>query len=202
MSRDPGLELTRDVPSRFIPYSPNARYIAMVRDPKDTIVSGYHFVRSLVPGPLMPSVKSWVELHMSGSPPHGFWAEHVASYWRVRDEPNVLFLTYEQLSMDPCAVMQRIARFMKVDLSPQQLGAVTRSSSLGEIASARGQFGSGGGASGGEVDWMSHEGVTGRSGEWLEARFRQRIDEHFRAELRRLGCDFPYDAMFSPIQWP
>jgi hypothetical protein len=34
----------------------------------------------------------------------------------------VLFLTYEDLSADPAAVIEKIARFMNVDLDPGQPG--------------------------------------------------------------------------------
>ena len=44
-----------------MPYTDDARYIAVVRDPKDVCVSGYHFLRSMLWGPLAPSVERWVD---------------------------------------------------------------------------------------------------------------------------------------------
>jgi Sulfotransferase domain len=185
-----------------VPYSSESRYIAMVRDPKDVIVSGYHFIRSLVLGPLMPSVRNWVDLNLSGGLPQGSWAEHLASYWRVRDKPNVLFLTYEQLSADPTAVIRQIAAFMKVDLSPQQLDAIVRASSFSEMCRLRKRFEPGRIVPWGKTDSMLRKGKAGSSGELLSAQLRNRIDDHNRAELRRLGCDFPYDSAFCAAQRP
>ena len=183
-----------------VPYSSESRYLVMVRDPKDVIVSGYHFVRSLVLGPLMPSVRNWVELSLSGDLPQGSWAEHVASYWRVRNKPNVLFLTYEQLSADPTGVIARIARFMNVELSAQQLDAVVRASSFTEMQRLRDRFDPGRIVPWGASHSMLRQGKSGRSAQLLSPQLRKRIDEHFRAELTSLGCDFPYDSAFAATQ--
>ena len=53
--------LTRE----HVPFAPEARYIAVTRDPKDCTVSGYHFLRSLALGPLMPTVDHWMALSVS-----------------------------------------------------------------------------------------------------------------------------------------
>jgi hypothetical protein len=47
-----------------IPYSLDARYILVIRDPKDVLVSSYFFARDLVFGPMMPTVKSWHGAHL------------------------------------------------------------------------------------------------------------------------------------------
>src|SRR5262245_61968991 len=66
----------------LIPYSPAARYIAVVRDPKDVFVSSYFFVRDGVYGAAMPRVDTWYRLFLSG---HffmsGSWAASAAGYW-------------------------------------------------------------------------------------------------------------------------
>jgi Sulfotransferase domain len=184
----------------LVPYSPHARYLVMVRDPKDVIVSGYHFIRSLLLGPLMPSVRHWVELNLSGSSPSGSWARHVASYWRVRNEPNVLFLTYEDLSADPAGVIRQIARFMNVDLDAAQLEAVTRAASFAEMRRVRDRFDPGRVVPWGKDCSMLRNGKAGEAGALLSPELLQLIDDHSRAELRRLRCDFPYDLAYLKRQ--
>ena len=185
---------------RLVPYSREARYLVMVRDPKDVIVSGYHFVRSLLLGPLMPSVRHWVELNLAGNLPSGSWASHLASYWRVRNEPNVLFLTYEDLSAHPAGVIGQIARFMNVDLDAGQLEAVTRAASFGEMRRLKEKFDPGRVVPWGKACSMLRNGRCGDAGELLGPELRQLIDEHSRTELRRLGCDFPYDLAYVKRQ--
>jgi Sulfotransferase domain len=185
------------LPQHLVPYSAEARYIAMVRDPKDVVVSGYHFARSMGYGPLMPSVRHWVELNISGNLPWGSWAEHLAGFWRLRHEPNVLFLTYEQLNADLGAGIRQIARFMGVDLSPAQFEAVRQSSTFEGMQRSRGKFDTGRLLPWAKEHSMLRSGRVGRSAELLSPPLRRRIDDHSRAELQRLNCDFPYDQAFA-----
>jgi Sulfotransferase domain len=186
------------LPQTLVPYSPEAHYIAMVRDPKDVIVSGYHFYRSMGYGPLMPSVRHWVELNLE----HlgllwGSWAEHVAGFWRVRHEPNVLFLTYEQFSANLGAGIRQIAHFMGVELSAAQFEAVLRASTFEGMRKTRDKFDTGRLVPWAKEHSMLRSGKVGRSAELLSPRLRQRIDDHCRAELQSLNCDFSYDRAFA-----
>jgi hypothetical protein len=184
------------LPQQGVPYSSAARYLVMVRDPKDVIVSGYHFIRSLLLGPLMPSVRHWVESSLSGDLPSGSWARHLASYWRVRNEPNLLFLTYEDLSADPREVIRQIARFMNVVLDAGQLEAVMRSAAFEEMRRRCDRFDPGRIVPWGKAHSMLRKGRCGGAGELLSPALRQLIDDHCRTELQRLECDFPYDLAY------
>ena len=44
---------------------------------------------------------------------------------------------------------------------------------------------------------MIRRGEAGKSGEILTAEEQARIDERARADLRRLGSELPYDALFG-----
>lgn len=53
--------------------------------------------------------------------------------------------------------------------------------------------------------WMLRRGESGGSSELLSVRQQRVIDDHCRADLRRLGSDFPYDevwgaASYVPVQ--
>lgn len=181
---------------QLVPRSSEARYLVMVRDPKDVIVSSYHFVRSLLLGPLMPSVRHWVELSLSADLPSGSWARHLASYWRVRNEPNVLFLTYEDLSANPAGVIQQIARFMNVDLDTRQLDAVIQAATFEEMRKLNDRFDPGRVVPWGKADSMLRNGRSGEFAALLSPDLRQLIDDHARTELRHLMCDFPYDLAY------
>jgi len=183
-----------------VPYSSEARYLVMVRDPKDVVVSEYHFIRSLLLGPLMPSVRRWVQLSLAGDVPSGSWARHLASYWRVRNKPNVLFLTYEDLSADPVGVIRQIARFMNVGLDTAQLEAVVRAATFEQMRRLTDRFDPGRIVPWGRAHSMLRRGRPGGAGELLSPELRQLIDQHSRSELQRLECDFPYDLAYVKRQ--
>ncbi|HEX5047758.1 MAG TPA: sulfotransferase domain-containing protein [Gammaproteobacteria bacterium] len=186
------------LPFEAVPYTEHALYIGLVRDPKDACVSGYHFMRSMVFGPAMPSVATWVEMFVQPSFAPVSWAAHLQSYWRVRDRPNVLFLTYEEMKRDSAAAILRIAAFMGVELAAAELAEVERRSSFAYMKQEQQRFNPGhvvpwGSASG----YMIRRGERGASDELLTPGQRRRIDDTCRAQLVALGSDFPYDATFA-----
>jgi len=108
-----------------------------------------------------------------------------------------LFLTYEALAHDPRANIAAIATFMGVDLSPTQLESIVQASSFARMRELRSKFDPGRVVPWGGDDSMLRRGQAGAAREVLSANIQERIDAHYRAELRHLGCDFPYDDAFG-----
>jgi hypothetical protein len=179
-----------------VPYEKAARYICVVRDPKDVFVSSYHFTRAAAMGPLMPSVAGWLDAYLSPDTALGSWAEHLASYWAVRDRPNVLFLTYESMRADLPGAVDRIAAFMGVALTPEERADVVERSTFAHMKKIGAKFDPAGSLWARSRGAMVRRGERGSSGELLTAEQQRRIDDYWRAELARIGCDFPYDAEF------
>jgi hypothetical protein len=181
-----------------LPYSPSARYICVVRDPKDVFVSSYHFTRSMILGPLMPSVEAWLEAYLSPDTALGSWARHAASGWRLRDSGNLLFLTYEGMRADLPATVDKMAAFMGVTLQPDERAAVIERSTFAYMKKIGHKFDAPGAPWANASGSMMRRGESGQSAELLSAEQQRRIDAYWRDELARLECDFPYDAAFAP----
>jgi hypothetical protein len=180
-----------------LPFSPAGRYICVVRDPKDVFVSSYHFTRALIMGTLMPSVEAWLDTFLSPDAAIGPWAKHVASGWRLRGRSNVLFLTYESMRADLPAAVDKIAEFMGVALSTEERAAVIERSSFAYMKKIEHKFEAPGAPWANAKGSMMRRGTSGGSGELITAEQQQRIDAYCRAELERLGCDFPYDSVYG-----
>lgn len=181
-----------------LPYSPAARYICVVRDPKDVFVSGYHFTRSMIMGPLMPTVAAWLDAYLSPDTPLGSWARHVASGWALRERSNVLFLTYESMRADLPAAVDRIAAFMGVALEAAERTAVIEHSTFDYMKKIGHKFDSPGAPWRKSAGSMLRRGKSGASAELISPEQQRRIDEYWRAELAKLECEFPYDEAFGP----
>lgn len=187
--------------AHYIPYSEEAKYLIVIRDPKEVLVSSYPFFGSVV-GPLMPSVEVWLQMFLEPGWPMGFgntWAEHTASYWALRDKPNVLVLSYTKLKQDPAHGISQICQTLGLELDEQQTAQVLERSSFSYMKNIDDKFIP---VVAGSIPWardfsMIRSGKSGNSRELLTEEQQQRIDRSIREELHRLGSDFPIDDFFG-----
>ena len=186
--------------SSYIPYDEAARYLLVIRDPKETFVSGYRFGLGCLLPKEMPSVEHMLDAFLSPNYIYGDWAKHTASYWQWRNRPNVLMLTFDELKQDTKTCITRVAEVMGVELTPAQLEQVHAKSDVtymkqlgfafspplpyipfwGKLATTD----------------LIRSGNSGNSGELLTQAQQDAIDNYMRAALLRLDSDFPYDDLF------
>jgi hypothetical protein len=177
----------------MLPHSDQAKYIAVIRDPKDVFVSNYCFVRDSVYGRAMPSVETWFQLFLSGDfPLGGSWAVNTAGYWAERHRSNVLIASFKEMKRDLRGTVKSVARFLNVDVDEDVIDEVCRRSSFEYMRAADRKV-----AMGKLIAWrkpgaMIRKGSQGGSSELLTPAQQRQIDEYFIAELARLGSDFPY----------
>ena len=96
-----------------------ARYIVSLRHPYDVALSFYHFMEGWFFEPhtitLSEMVQSDMLVREAG---RSYWG-HLASWWRQRQQPNVLLLTFEAMKADLPAAVRKIAAFVGIDLDPE-----------------------------------------------------------------------------------
>jgi hypothetical protein len=178
----------------LLPYSSDARYIAVIRDPKDVFVSNYFFVRDGVYGAAMPKPETWYKLFLSRDfVIGGSWAVNAAGYWAERHRPNVLIFSFKQMKRDPRGTVVRVAAFLDIHVPDLVIDEVCRLSSFEYMKSIDRKF-----RIGKMIPWrpegaMMRKGLQGGSGEILSLEQQRHMDAHFMTELRALGSDFPYE---------
>jgi hypothetical protein len=139
-------ELYGELPSprllaSHLPYSllPNGitadcKIVYVCRDPKDTLVSFWHFhekttavlmrqpvVAGALP-PTMPSFEEAFELFCEGRCILGPHWRHALEFWEAsrRRPDRVLFLRYEDMLLDPAGNLRTLAAFMGCPFSPEE----------------------------------------------------------------------------------
>jgi len=184
----------------LIPYSSEARYIAVIRDPKDVFVSSYFFLKDGLYGAAMPSLKTWYRLFLSK---HfmlgGSWAVNAAGFWAERHRPNVLVLSFKAMKKDLRGSVKAVAGFLGINASEALIDDVCRLSTFEHMKSIDHRFHMGKMIPWREAGAMIRKGKQGGSSELITLEQQREIDAHFRAELRALGSDFPYDEFCDPV---
>ena len=117
-----------------------ARYIYVIRDPKDVVVSMYHFMHGwwFETGSISLTLFAR-EQFLQPQSATSYWA-HIRSWWPHRHDPNVLFLCYEDMKLDLPLTVHRIAAFIGCELDDELWKVVVHHSSLEFMRAHQRQF--------------------------------------------------------------
>ncbi len=113
----------------FDPRYPRVIYI--VRDPRDVVVSQYHYHRKLRKIEDDYPIERFVTRFLAGETcPHGSWGQNVATWlYTSEGNPRFLLLRYEDLIADAARELRKAVDFLALSASPEQIAqAVERSS--------------------------------------------------------------------------
>jgi hypothetical protein len=179
------------LPYRRIPKGP-CRYIYVARDGKDVAISYYHFMG------FRETFEDFFERFLTGQDSYGSWLRHVAGWWAHRDDPNVLFLRYEDLVRDLAGGLRTIIDFCGLDVPPERLPGILERCTFAFMKAHETQFD--------PLIGMFYErrarpyahlraGRVGGGREQLSPEQRARYDRSFGRRLERLGLDFSAPAL-------
>jgi len=119
------------------PSNPHIKYINIVRDGKEVIRSMFPFINAHTAeykrlwGSFPPTLSGPQETFQmfAVDMPH-FFFEYTRDWWSFRNEPNVLLLHFADLKTDLKSSVQKIARFLEIELSTDTLQAVIEKASF------------------------------------------------------------------------
>ncbi len=113
----------------FDPRYPRVVYI--VRDPRDVVVSQYHYHRKLRKIADDSPIEKFITRFLAGETcPHGSWGQNVSTWlYTSEGNPRFLLLRYEDLLADTARELAKVVDFLALSASPEQIAqAVERSS--------------------------------------------------------------------------
>lgn len=119
------------LPFDRIPYHKKAKYVCVLRNPKDVCTSYYYFILKIVGAqPERASFDIFFEEFINGNVYFGDYFEHLRIVWRYRDKPNVFITSYEQMKQDATGVIQELARFLCIEMNNELLQRILNYSSF------------------------------------------------------------------------
>lgn len=108
------------------------KFIVVMRNPKDNLVSMYHFYRTnrglgLYSGSWDQFFEEYVKADQIVT---GDALEYNRHWWDNRDNENVFIITYEEMKKDLRFSVERVAKFLEKDLSSAQLDKITQATTF------------------------------------------------------------------------
>jgi hypothetical protein len=183
---------------RQIPKGP-CKYVYIARDGKDVAVSYFHFFRSHFG--FRGTFDEFFDLFMRGKVKGGSWFEHVGGWWQHRDDPNVLFLRYEDLLNDLQGCVRQIIAFCDLKIDPARFPTILERCSFAFMKAHESKFDY-------QLGVLWEQGVVwnafirqGRAGAWkgtLSPQQAARFDTICRSRLGGTGLDFAPLARTGP----
>ncbi|XP_027703388.1 sulfotransferase family cytosolic 2B member 1-like [Vombatus ursinus] len=97
------------------------RVVYVARNPKDVLVSYYHFHKLAKFLPEIGSFDDFFDQFLEGKVNFGSWFNHIKDWLGVQQDLNFFLITYEDLSQDPRGAIQRLSNFLGQQLESKEL---------------------------------------------------------------------------------
>lgn len=106
------------------------KVIYVARNPKDVLVSYYHFHKYATMLETPKDFDEFFEKFLKGNVYGNCWFEHIKTWYSHREDMNFLYITYEEMIKDLWSVVERISLFLGKNLTPQQINMVVEHSTF------------------------------------------------------------------------
>ncbi|XP_063297404.1 sulfotransferase 6B1-like [Pelobates fuscus] len=164
-----------DMPKSFI--ENKSKILWILRNPKDTAVSFYHFCNN---NPILPTYHSWDSFfqdYMNAKVCYGSYFDHALSWNEHIDEENIMAVTFEEIKEDFAKQLKKICKFFGLHLTNEQINKIenkTTFKSMKEKSNeTHGEFGDLMFRKGEIGDWRSL--FTEEQSREMDAKFEERL---------------------------
>ncbi|XP_043540899.1 amine sulfotransferase-like isoform X1 [Chiloscyllium plagiosum] len=102
------------------------KVIYIYRNPKDVVVSLYHFQNYITLLKTPSGFGEFLEMFIEGKVIYGSWFDHIQNWYAHRNEFNILFMCYEEMKLDLRTSVQKICKFLGKELDNEKLDTIVK----------------------------------------------------------------------------
>ncbi|XP_032999545.1 amine sulfotransferase-like [Lacerta agilis] len=172
-----------------------AKVVYVVRNPKDVLVSYYHFSKTSLKLEEVEDFGIFMERFLAGKVLASLWLDHVEGWYSHRDDFNILFLTYEEMKKDLRSSVLKLCNFLGRRLTEKEVDAVVDQATFNKMkADPRANY-----------EFMPPEFMDyskghflrkGTVGDWknmMTVAQNERFDSVFKERIEKLPIKFCWD---------
>jgi estrone sulfotransferase len=173
------------------------KVIYVTRNPKDACVSLLHFYKFIDWFQYRGDLNEFARMFMNDEVMFAPYDKHILSYWEHRDDGHILFVTYEELKQDLRGGIKKIAAFLGVSITDEQLHKLAEHTSFGSMAKLntvnREEFYTGLGVKDAEGEKFMRKGIIGDWKNNFDKETNEEFDKWIAERFDNTGINFIYE---------
>ncbi|XP_058029337.1 amine sulfotransferase-like [Ahaetulla prasina] len=177
-----------------------AKIIYVFRNPKDVLVSSYHFYKILTIMETSKEFDVYFKKFLAGKVPSSLWLDHIEGWYTHKGDFNILFLSYEEMKKDLRSSLLKICNFLGRKLTEKEVDVVVDKATFDSMkADSRTNY-----AVMNPTLTESSKGVflrKGIVGDWknlMTVAQSERFDRVFKERMEKLPFRFCWDIQEDP----
>nr|CAB3266698.1 sulfotransferase family cytosolic 1B member 1 [Phallusia mammillata] len=183
----------------------NAKFICVVRNPKDQILSWFHFAKKLPYLHLEPirdlfqcDWEQFFDNYTTGKQPIGlkegqWYLDHLLTWNEHKQNKNVYFVYFEDIKKDFVGEIHKMSRFLGVDLNDEEAREVAMNCGFGKMQQASADGTSDHDRVRGEIGVLRKGEIGGWKDKFTQAQSDE-VDRQVREKLGKTDFRFTFEA--------
>ncbi|XP_063612538.1 sulfotransferase 1E1-like [Penaeus indicus] len=170
------------------------KVVAVLRNPKDVIVSYHHHCRLLNVHGYVGSLDDFVQYFVDDDLVYSPYWLHVKEVWEKREHPNLHIMFFEDMKADIMKELRKLDGFLGTGLSDEQLDNVARHTGFSAMKGRAGDR---------APDHVNKEVMTkdggffrkGQSGDWknkLSPEMEEKVNKYIEEKIKNIGVPFKF----------